>query len=84
MWYGHGEGPVLFDLKFIGSLEISVGVDERVDFELPIVTHSFESIVLSLGFFDLGVDFMDLHFERIDFGSKIINSLLVDIHLNSM
>ena len=27
---------------------------------------------------------MDLHFERIDFGSKIINSLLVDIHLNSI
>lgn len=49
----------------------------------PVLTHTFQSIVLAVGLLNLGVHLVHLHLQRIDLCPQVADSLLVDVHLDS-
>lgn len=70
-------------LQLIVLLKLSVGIDESADFHLSVLTHPLESGVFPEGVLNLDVDLMDLYLQVVDFGSEVIDGLLVDIDFDS-
>lgn len=83
-YYWYRKTFILFLLKLVIFLDLSVRGHQGGDLDLSVFAHSLQSCVFSDGIIDLHCHFMDLHLQVVYLAPHLGNVLFIDINLDFM